>query len=364
MATGRPGVAAAFLTDGGQTAESVAESVAGFMNLARRSLDIAIYDLRLDEAAAAVIEASVRGAVGRGVGVRLLFNVDHALHPPVPPPPAVDWDLVRRWEVPFHPISGVPDLMHHKYVVRDAGDEGAAVLTGSANWTNDSWTREENAIVTLDSEEVASAYRYDFEELWRTRLVATSGHQATGWAPLPGGAEGDRVRAHFTPGHAHRLVHAIAHRIHGARRRIRICSPVITSGPILGTLAEVLEAIPPGLEVRGAFDGTQMSETIAQWRGGQVATWKIEAFKSITRSGLFSAKASTPYTKGSVHDFMHAKVAVADDCVFVGSFNLSHSGESNAENVLEIESAPFADRCASFVDAVAARYPTAGGDGD
>ena len=30
---------------------------------------------------------------------------------------------------------------------------------------------------------------------------------------------------------------------------------------------------------------------------------------------------------GAVHDFMHAKVTVCDDTAFVGSFNLSHSGE-------------------------------------
>ena len=33
---------------------------------------------------------------------------------------------------------------------------------------------------------------------------------------------------------------------------------------------------------------------------------------------------------------MHAKVVVADDVAFVGSFNFSRSGERNAENVLEI----------------------------
>jgi phosphatidylserine/phosphatidylglycerophosphate/cardiolipin synthase-like enzyme len=36
-----------------------------------------------------------------------------------------------------------------------------------------------------------------------------------------------------------------------------------------------------------------------------------------------SAQAPTPYAKGSVHDFMHAKILVADDCVYVGGFNLS-----------------------------------------
>jgi len=54
---------------------------------------------------------------------------------------------------------------------------------------------------------------------------------------------------------------------------------------------------------------------------------------------------------------MHAKVAVADDRVFVGSYNLSHSGEENAENVLEIEDAGLADRLAGFVDQARARYP-------
>jgi len=54
---------------------------------------------------------------------------------------------------------------------------------------------------------------------------------------------------------------------------------------------------------------------------------------------------------------MHAKVTVADDVVFIGSFNLSRSGEENAENVLEIADAALAERMAAFVDAVRSRYP-------
>ena len=75
-------------------------------------------------------------------------------------------------------------------------------------------------------------------------------------------------------------------------------------------------------------------------------------------SGLpWSGKVSTPYAPGAVHDYMHAKVTVADDIVFVGSFNLSRSGEENAENVLEIADAGLAERMAAFVDDVRARYP-------
>ena len=42
--------------------------------------------------------------------------------------------------------------------------------------------------------------------------------------------------------------------------------------------------------------------------------------------------------------------------MFVGSFNLSRSGERNAENVLELEDADLADHLVGFVDEVRARY--------
>ena len=54
-----------------------------------------------------------------------------------------------------------------------------------------------------------------------------------------------------------------------------------------------------------------------------------------------------------------AKVVVADDTSFVGSFNLSRSGERNAENVVEIRDAGVADRLAAYIDEVRARYPRA-----
>jgi phosphatidylserine/phosphatidylglycerophosphate/cardiolipin synthase-like enzyme len=78
---------------------------------------------------------------------------------------------------------------------------------------------------------------------------------------------------------------------------------------------------------------------------------------SIFEHAEFSGKPSTPYTPESVHDYMHAKVVVADDVSFVGSFNLSRSGERNAENVLELHDAETADRLAEYIDAIRAVYP-------
>jgi phosphatidylserine/phosphatidylglycerophosphate/cardiolipin synthase-like enzyme len=90
-----------------------------------------------------------------------------------------------------------------------------------------------------------------------------------------------------------------------------------------------------------------------------VSAWKIPLLQSILVGAPWSGKASIPWTPESVHDFMHAKVVVADDTSFVGSFNLSRSGERNAENVLEIANRAVADRLAAFIDEIRARYPAA-----
>jgi phosphatidylserine/phosphatidylglycerophosphate/cardiolipin synthase-like enzyme len=259
----------------------------------------------------------------------------------------VDHDFLRTLSIESRAIPGVPDLMHHKYAVRD----GSAVWTGSTNWTNDSWTREENVILRVQDERVASAFRDNFEELWRERSVQRSGHQPPTWWDLPAGA---RVRAYFTPGRAEKLVHEIAQRIAVARRRIGICSPVLTSGPILASLAEAIGRT--GLEIGGCYDATQMEEVERQWAQLPQSAWKLKAWQTVREGIRWGAKRSTPYQPGSVHDFMHAKCVVADDALFAGSYNLSHSGEENAENVLEIEHPATADRFAAYVHDVASRY--------
>jgi phosphatidylserine/phosphatidylglycerophosphate/cardiolipin synthase-like enzyme len=343
-----PPIQFAFLEDGGQSVEGTASLLAQFIAGASSTLEIAIYDLRLSGAAAQTLLDAVRGAASRGVAVRVVFNQDHPKRP-IPPPSEVDWDLLKQMEVPFHPVSGVPDLMHHKYVIRDR----AAVWSGSTNWTTDSWTREENVIVRIESAELAAAYGQDFEVLWTTREVAASGKFSAPWVDLPG----VRLRPFFSPGRGQKMSHEIAKRVAAAIRRVRIASPVITSGPVLGTLAELIKS--PRSDLSGIYDRTQMEEVERQWSRNPLSGWKLEAFRAAAASGRFASKVSTPYSIGSVHDFMHAKMTVADDTVFVGSYNLSHSGEMNAENVLEIESAPLADLCAGYIEKIMAKYRVA-----
>jgi phosphatidylserine/phosphatidylglycerophosphate/cardiolipin synthase-like enzyme len=135
---------------------------------------------------------------------------------------------------------------------------------------------------------------------------------------------------------------------------VRICSPVITSAPVLGTLAQRI-ADGSG-DIAGCVDATQVDEVIRQWQAEGAVSWKLPLLQQVM-AGPFSGKRSEPWLPtGSLHNFMHAKVVVADETVFAGSFNLSHSGEKNAENVLELKDAKLAEQLSSYVDDVRARY--------
>jgi phosphatidylserine/phosphatidylglycerophosphate/cardiolipin synthase-like enzyme len=205
-------------------------------------------------------------------------------------------------------------------------------------------------IAVVESAGVAAAFERDFDRLWEHGVVERSGNfDAT---PVEVGEA--TVRSWFCPGRGEALSQRIAQAIGAAQRRVRIASPVLTSGPIMGTLAEL--CAESRVDVAGVCDWTQVLQVFGQWAANPASAWKGPLLARVIEGANFHGKRSTPYAPGSVHDYMHAKVTVADDTVFVGSYNLSRSGELNAENVLEIDSAPCADAMASFVDAVRARY--------
>jgi phosphatidylserine/phosphatidylglycerophosphate/cardiolipin synthase-like enzyme len=183
-------------------------------------------------------------------------------------------------------------------------------------------------ITATGSAELAAEFSQNFDELWTKRNVGASGHEE----PRPLKVDGHDVRAWFTPGHGEELSHRIAKAIGRARERVRIASPVITAGPVLGTLAEV--AAERRVDLRGVVDRTQMEEVVHQWRTNGHSAWKVPILSSVLANADFKGKPSTKYGPDTPHDFMHAKITVTDDTVFTGSFNLSRSGEMNAENVV------------------------------
>lgn len=345
------------LEDGAQSPSCVASHLVAFLDGAKQSLEIAIYDCALRDEAAVTVAASLNAAVDRGVRLRIGYYAGPHASPIVPPPVGSSESFLAGVRAPVRPIAGYQALMHHKYVVRDAGSPDAAVWTGSANWTNDSWSREENIVLVVPSTDLALRYRADFEELWAKGKIDNSGRVEGGELSLQFDGAEVATSVWFSPGGGRAMAHDVALRIGHATTRIVICSPVVTVGSILGALGDAI--VTGRVPVRGIVDATQMAQVREQWSSNPQASWKIGAFDTLMRSAGLAGKRSTPYAPGSVHDFMHAKAIVIDNTVYAGSYNFSHSGEENAENLLRLESAALADALVAYVDRLIARYGAA-----
>jgi hypothetical protein len=97
------------LLDGGQTAEQVAARLVAWLGEAHRSLDIALYDVRLPGAVGDVVAEALRDAAARGVAVRIAFNQDgDRAVKPLPPPPRTDPSLLETLGVPLQAIPATP----------------------------------------------------------------------------------------------------------------------------------------------------------------------------------------------------------------------------------------------------------------
>ncbi|HET6171597.1 MAG TPA: phospholipase D-like domain-containing protein [Gaiellales bacterium] len=349
-----------FLREGGQSVSEIAGSLASFLASARRDVAIAIYDFHFEHEDGQVIARTLQGLRDRGVRVRI---VDHDERESVRevadnvPRPAAPIEYVDSLGLDVQPVIGFGTLMHHKYAVID----GERVWTGSMNWTEDSFTLQENCVVTLESALVAAAYLRDFESLWeRPRHLEKSGRFDVEWSDATFEGQPVRVRPSFCPGRGPELAALIGTRIGTARERVLICSPVLTSGPILGALSDVVgRGVVP---VTGVIDRTQMQDVLRQWGSLPKASWKPAAFRFVASHAHFGGKRSIPWGPETVHDFLHAKLVVCDDWAFIGSYNHSRAGEENAENVLAIDGKAVADLVAEEIRGFAETYAPAPGD--
>src|SRR4051794_33457205 len=107
------------LTDGGQQPAETAQAIAAFIDGATTSLELAQYDFNLGAGTAPIVCDAIRRADARGVRIRFAYNIDPANPIPVPPPPEPDVTLISSLPGESKGIAGIPDLMHHKFVIRD-----------------------------------------------------------------------------------------------------------------------------------------------------------------------------------------------------------------------------------------------------
>ncbi len=342
----------------------VAGRIARFIGEARTTLDIAIYDFQLRDEAAAIVTDALRERAKNNVAIRVIYDAaldsgDEAVT--IASPAHLEADKKRPGTKTFvnslsdfaqvKGVTGYRVLMHNKYIIRDGNSADAAVMMGSPNYTNDSWGLQENNLLCLRSQSLASCYSKNFTGLLSTGRIVESfvdrDVDAVRIADVP-------VTAAFAPEQSPAIVKEIVGAIAAARRRLLVASVVLSSGPILAALSE---AIDRGLPLGGIYDGPQMDQVRRQWLAAHVGADKINTWDKVAEHLV--RKNSIPFDRNKPdqpHNFMHNKLVIADDVVVTGSFNLSNHAMGNAENVLLIRDAGIASRYEAYIQRIMARY--------
>ncbi len=341
----------------------VAELIADFIAGARKSLDIAIYDFRLDGDAAAIITAALHERARNKVAIRVIY--DSTTEPQANGnggvvPAHLEADRKSPGTETFvnsfadiaqiKPVTGYRVLMHSKYLIRDAGSDNAAVSLGSANYTNDSWGLQESNLLQIRSRPLASIFTDNFAGLFATGRIPDS---QTNRDVDSVDVSGVPLKVGFAPKQSPAIVKEIVGAVACARERLFVASGVVSSGPILAALSE---AIDRGMRLGGLYDRPQMDLVRRQWHAAHVGADKINTWDKV--ADHLVGKNSLPYSrnKPQPHNFMHNKLVVADDVVVTGSFNLSNHAMGNAEDVLLIHDAGVASAYAAYIEELEVRY--------
>jgi phosphatidylserine/phosphatidylglycerophosphate/cardiolipin synthase-like enzyme len=196
--------------------------------------------------------------------------------------------------VKTEPIAG-SHLMHSKYIIRDTHTSQASIWTGSTNFTDDAWTHQENNILRIQSPALAQFYETDFQELWATGNIKSTGVNDQGSMTV----SETGVEIAFAPGGGPGMDAHIASLISSAKKRINL----------------------PGIEFDGIYDGSEMDTTLKAWQNS--GSPQAALFTSLAKRLV--KKKSKLFTQGGLHNFMHDKIVVCDDAVATGSFNFSKS---------------------------------------
>ena len=369
-----------------QQAAGTANLIAEFIGATKHRLDIAIYDFRLpDGTVHDTVVNAINGAAQKGIAVRIAYDkdqeektpgtIDYFLGAGSDPAPDGTNEFVesrkrfdksiQRKGITTQAIDPQHHIMHHKYILRDALTPQASVLMGSANFTLDAWATQENNILVIDSApDLVLMYANDFGEMWTSEKIGSTGVDDSGQFTLD---RHTQVQVSFAPGRGTEVEGRIADSIAGATERVLIASMVISSGKILRAISHAMTDVQ---HFGGLYDAGAMAGVEHAWRRAKTASTsgspkkaKLDAFSSAQKLAMWTemkpilhAKHSIKYDDKLPHNFMHNKVAVADDTVITGSFNFSNNAMKNAENVLVIKNPALADQYATYIETLLNRY--------
>jgi len=274
------------------------EALAAFIYTAQKSVDIAAYELDLEDVTQALIAAKERGAV-----VRVVTDIDTLEDKDENP----SFKQLQKAGIPIR--GGNPSgIMHNKFVVVDE----AAVWTGSMNFTDNGAYRNNNNAILIQSSRLAQNYTVTFEKMFLDGEFAGS-RKVGGTTPVLS-INSIVVENYFSP--EGDVAEKLVNRLQRAQTSIDFMAFSFTDDNIGKVLRDRAKA---GVSVRGVFETTGSETEYSEY--GKLKKAKIDVWQD-----------GNPY-------IMHHKVFIIDgQTVILGSYNFSSSADkSNDENILIID---------------------------
>ncbi len=272
--------------------DTVENALLDAINSAQHSIDLAIYNLSNE-----TIGDALLAAARRGVNVRMVMENKN-----------VDGVVPQGLAAAGIPIQedDRDALMHNKFMVID----GLDVWTGSANYTYNGLSSDNNNLVHIRSSRLAENYTTEFEEMFSVNRFGSDSPANTPNPQLS--VDGVLLESYFSPDDG--VLDHLVTLVNEADTSITIMAFSFTSDELA---AAVLDKARQGVAVQIVMD----EEQAASNQGGE--------YENLRNAGL---DVRLDGNRGQMH---HKVIIIDGDTVSFGSYNFSNSAERrNDENVI------------------------------
>jgi len=358
--------------------------IAKEIDLAQKSVDIAIYSY-----SDAGISAALARATARGVKVRFVFNDAGDNSRQATPAGTTSGKL----EASAVNVRYINKIMHHKFMIVDgprdeiARAKTAHLVTGSANWSSSAArTFDENTVIFQNQEELVLRFQREFDNMWAHSRDFTAGATPLAYelsttaipdSAIPEGASTDVLftssnfsvnNTTFSTTGANTVADGLVAGINSATRSIHIASGHLRSREVAEALIAKKHA-SPALDIRVYLDGQEYIAKgthdiqIAKVQTCLAAAGDVPAKKrscldndflfgyQVGDAGIdvrykyYAYRWDYTYAPQMHHKFM----AVDGTTLYSGSYNLSDNAEHDTfENMMVLEGAEHAALIRAF----------------
>ena len=271
------------------------------INAAQSSIHIASFEFDLTPVAEALIAAKQRG-----VDVRCVTDDEHGLEADEEPGHG-QFAMLKNAGIEVRSDSRSA-LMHNKFWIFD----NQIVWTGSTNITENGIFKQNNNTLIIRSNDLATIYEREFQEMWDGQFGPTSPSQLNEQTTVVNGSQIVVVFTSEDPA----LEQAIIPMVQSAKKSIRFLAFSFTDFPLADAMSQRAQA---GVDVAGVFERV----------GSDIDASELKTL--VCRN--------VPVRRDGNPSFMHHKVIVVDERIVVtGSLNFStNAEESNDENVIIVD---------------------------